>query len=94
MQYHARLSIVDLSDRANQPFQSSDKRYSLLYNGEIVGKITSGTQSPTLNSGIGLGYVQKHYSKIGTELHMLVRGKKLKCKIVKSPFYSKGSLKN
>jgi len=35
MQYHARLSIVDLSDRANQPFQSSDKRYSLLYNGEI-----------------------------------------------------------
>ena len=35
MQYHSRLSIVDLSDRANQPFQSSDKRYSLLYNGEI-----------------------------------------------------------
>ena len=36
MQYHSRLSIVDLSDRANQPFQSSDKRYSLLYNGEIM----------------------------------------------------------
>ena len=35
MQYHSRLSIVDLSNRANQPFQSSDKRYSLLYNGEI-----------------------------------------------------------
>ena len=70
------------------------KGYELLYNGEIVGKVTSGTQSPTLNSGIGLGYVQKNYSKIGTELHMLVRGKKLKCKIVKSPFYRKGSLKN
>ena len=59
-----------------------------------VGKITSGTQSPSLNSGIGLGYVQKIYSKIGTELEMLVRGKKLKCKIVKPPFYRKGSLKN
>ena len=70
------------------------KGYELVYNGEIVGKVTSGTQSPTLNSGIGLGYVQKNYSKIGTELHMLVRGKKLKCKIVKSPFYRKGSLKN
>ena len=70
------------------------KGYELLYNGEIVGKVTSGTQSPTLNSGIGLGYVQKNYSKIGTELHMLVRGKKLKCKIVKPPFYRKGSLKN
>ena len=70
------------------------KDYELLYNGEIVGKITSGTQSPTLNSGIGLGYVKKNYSKIGTELEMLVRGKKLKCKIVKPPFYRKGSLKN
>ena len=70
------------------------KGYDLLYDDEIIGKITSGTQSPTLNSGIGIGYVQKNCSKTGMVLHMLVRGKKLTCKIVESPFYREGSLKN
>ena len=70
------------------------KGYDLFYNDTMIGKITSGTQSPTLNVGIGLGYVQKDFSKIGVELYMLVRGKKIKCKIVDSPFFRKGSLKN
>ena len=70
------------------------KGYELFYNDTMIGKITSGTQSPTLNVGIGLGYVQKDFSKIGIELYMLVRGKKIKCKIVDSPFFREGSLKN
>ena len=32
---HTRLSIIDLNDRSNQPFQSSDGRYTLVFNGEI-----------------------------------------------------------
>lgn len=54
--------------------------------GNIVGHVTSGTQSPVLNKGIGMGYVSKAYSAFGTEIYILVRGKRLKAEIVKMPF--------
>ncbi|MFA5326175.1 MAG: glycine cleavage system aminomethyltransferase GcvT [Prolixibacteraceae bacterium] len=54
--------------------------------GNLIGKVTSGTMSPVLNKGIGMGYVNKAYSAIGTEVFMNVRNKLLKAKIVKLPF--------
>jgi len=54
--------------------------------GNIIGRVTSGTMSPVLNKGIGMAYVHKAYSAIGTEVFLNVRGKMLKAKIVKMPF--------
>ena len=54
--------------------------------GNVIGRVTSGTMSPILNKGIGMAYVHKAYSAIGTEVYLNVRGKALKAKIVKMPF--------
>lgn len=54
--------------------------------GNKIGEVTSGTQSPVLNKGIGMGYIAKEYSAIGTEIYLNVRNKLLKAKIVKLPF--------
>jgi len=51
--------------------------------GNVIGRVTSGTMSPVLNKGIGMAYVHKAYSAIGTEVYLNVRGKALKAKIVK-----------
>ena len=56
--------------------------------GVTIGKVTSGTQSPMLNKGIGMGYIVKEYSAFGTEIFVKVRNKLLKAKIVKIPFVS------
>jgi len=56
--------------------------------GQIIGYVTSGTQSPMLNKGIGMGYVAKEYSAFGTEIYVKVRNKLLKAKVVKVPFVS------
>lgn len=59
-------------------------------NGEIIGKVTSGTISPMLNIGIGLGYVQIAYSNLDSEICIQIRNQTEKAKIVKLPFYEKG----
>lgn len=53
--------------------------------GNVIGKVTSGTQSPMLGIGIGLGYVATANSKVGTEIFVDVRGKALKAVIAKLP---------
>ena len=58
-------------------------------NGTIIGHVTSGTMSPSMKIGIGLGYVPTNFSTIDTEIFIVVRGKLLKAKIVKLPFYKK-----
>jgi aminomethyltransferase len=55
-------------------------------NGEPVGRVTSGTQSPMLDKGIGMGYVKTSFSKPGTEIFVKVRDKKLKAQVAKLPF--------
>ena len=52
-----------------------------------IGKISSGTQSPSLNRGIGLGYVKKDFSNVGQEVKIQIRDKFIPAKIVKLPFY-------
>jgi aminomethyltransferase len=54
--------------------------------GITIGQITSGTQSPSLNKAIGMGYVKTKYAVIDTEINIKVRDKLLKAKIVKIPF--------
>jgi aminomethyltransferase len=54
--------------------------------GEIIGRVTSGTQSPTLQKPIAMGYVSKDYAKINTEVFIKIRDKLLLAKVVKMPF--------
>ncbi len=54
--------------------------------GTPIGKITSGGPSPTLKKNIAMGYVPTAFSKNGTELGVLVRGKTMKAKVEKMPF--------
>ncbi|MCS6934173.1 MAG: glycine cleavage system aminomethyltransferase GcvT [Chitinophagales bacterium] len=54
--------------------------------GEEIGKVTSGTQSPTLQKAIGLGYVKTPYSAPGTEIFVEIRGAITKATVVKTPF--------
>lgn len=57
--------------------------------GNIIGKVTSGTQSPTLNKAIGMGYVSKEFSKADTEIFIMIRDKAIKAKVCKIPFLKK-----
>jgi aminomethyltransferase len=54
--------------------------------GNEIGKVTSGTQSPSLQKAIGLGYVATEYSAFESEIYVEVRDKLLKAKVVKVPF--------
>jgi aminomethyltransferase len=54
--------------------------------GNEIGKVTSGTQSPSLQKAIGLGYVTSDFSSFDTEIYIEVRDKLLKAKVVKVPF--------
>lgn len=54
--------------------------------GNVIGEVTSGTQSPSLNKAIGLGYVSASHSKIDSEIFIEIRDKVIKAKVVKIPF--------
>jgi len=55
--------------------------------GNTVGKVTSGTQSPSLQKAIGMGYVNNEFAKEGSEIFINIRDNKVKAKVVKPPFY-------
>lgn len=55
--------------------------------GNVIGRVTSGTQAPSLQKAIGMGYVTKEFSKEGTEIYISIRNNKVKAKVVKFPFY-------
>ncbi|TXH21659.1 MAG: glycine cleavage system aminomethyltransferase GcvT [Chitinophagaceae bacterium] len=54
--------------------------------GNIIGQVTSGTQAPSLNKAIGLGYVSTDLSGIGTDINIKVRDKLIPAKVTKLPF--------
>ncbi|MFZ5434657.1 MAG: glycine cleavage system aminomethyltransferase GcvT [Calditrichota bacterium] len=58
-------------------------------NSTVIGHVTSGTVSPSLNKGIALGYVPVNLSSIGTELQMDCRGRMFTAHVVKTPFYQR-----
>jgi len=55
--------------------------------GNKIGKVTSGTQSPSLQKAIGMGYVKNEFAKEGTEIFINIRDSKIKAQVVKPPFY-------
>ncbi|WP_225036538.1 glycine cleavage system aminomethyltransferase GcvT [Winogradskyella sp. SM1960] len=56
-------------------------------NGKTIGKVTSGTMSPSLGYGIGMGYVPKVFSKVDSKIFIQVRKKAIPATVVKPPFY-------
>lgn len=54
--------------------------------GNTIGKVTSGTQAPSLNKAIGLGYVTLSHAAIDTEIFIDIRNNPVKAKVVKFPF--------
>jgi len=57
-------------------------------NGNRIGQVTSGTQSPSLNKAIGLGYVSKKYALPGSVFGVQIRNKNITAKVVPLPFYT------
>ncbi|MGV8947507.1 MAG: glycine cleavage system aminomethyltransferase GcvT [Lutibacter sp.] len=54
---------------------------------EVIGTVTSGTMSPSLKKGIGMGYVKTAYAKLGTKIFIQIRDKAIPAEVVKLPFY-------
>ena len=57
--------------------------------GNVVGIVTSGTQSPSLGIAIGMGYVPSALAAVDSEIYIRIRNKDIKAKVVKMPFYKK-----
>ncbi|MEK6451760.1 MULTISPECIES: glycine cleavage system aminomethyltransferase GcvT [Myroides] len=57
--------------------------------GNVIGKVTSGTQSPSLGKGIGMGYVPVALAAEGSEIFIRIRKNDVEAKVVKTPFYKK-----
>jgi aminomethyltransferase len=64
--------------------------YPVVHGGEIVGEVTSGTWSPTLEQPIALAYVPPALARLGTQLAVQIRGKDEPAEVVKRPFYRRG----
>jgi len=73
------MALVD-KGIARQGYEITDKE------GRVIGRITSGTQSPSLGKAIALGYVEKQYSAIQSEVYIKVRDKSLLAIVAKVPF--------
>jgi aminomethyltransferase len=78
-----KLVGFEMIDRGipRHDYQISDEQ------GNAIGRVTSGTQSPSLQKAIGMGYVDKEFAKEGTEIFIDIRNNKIKAKVVKFPFY-------
>ncbi|MBD2862408.1 glycine cleavage system aminomethyltransferase GcvT [Paenibacillus oceani] len=67
--------------RSHYPVYSAD--------GRQIGEVTTGTQSPTFKRNVGLALIETLHAEIDTELFVEIRGKKLKAKVVPTPFYKR-----
>jgi aminomethyltransferase len=63
--------------------------YPIWVNGANAGVVTSGTQSPSLGIGIGMGYVSPEFAKSGTQIEIEIRGKRFTAVVVSKPIYKK-----
>ncbi len=74
-------------------FKMTDKsapprpHYPIWVNGAAVGEVVSGTQSPSLNNGIGMGYVPTEFAKVGTAIEIEIRGRRSSAVVVQKPIY-------
>lgn len=56
---------------------------------EVVGKVTSGTQSPSLGKALGMAYLPSDVSEVGREFFVQIRKKAARARVVELPFYSR-----
>ncbi|MED4989268.1 glycine cleavage system aminomethyltransferase GcvT [Parageobacillus toebii] len=63
--------------------------YKVFANGEEIGFVTTGTQSPTLKKNIGLALIKTEFTEMDTEVEVEIRGKRLKAKVTATPFYKR-----
>ncbi len=82
----SRLVAFEMRERA-----IPRKDYEIYVGDAKIGAVTSGCFSPSLQKGIGLGYVKHGFTKVGTELAVMIRGKNIPAVVVKPPFYKHGS---
>ena len=82
-----RIFCFSMLDRAI-PRKGCD----IIHDGNTIGNVTSGTMSPIIKNGIGMGYIKQSHYKIDSKLKVNIRGKLKEAKIVKPPFYKYGSL--
>ena len=61
--------------------------YLIFKGDQRVGHVTSGAFSPCLGVGIGMGYVKREFSEVGSELEILIRGERARARVVETPFY-------
>lgn len=91
-EYHKNLKEIGVSKKL-VAFEMIDRgiprqHYEICdANENVIGEVTSGTQSPSLGKGIGLGYVKTEYSALDSDIYIKVRKNNLKAKVVKLPFY-------
>lgn len=57
--------------------------------GNVIGIVTSGTMSPSMGIGVGLGYVPTAFTAEGSEIYIQIRKNAVPAKVVKPPFYKK-----
>ena len=67
--------------------------YPVSLDGEVASEVRSGAMSPSLGVGIGTCYLPRGHTKAGTAIGIEVRGKTIPAEVVKTPFYTEGSLK-
>ena len=63
--------------------------YSILRQGEIIGRVTSGSYSPTLDTSIAMGYVLGRHASLGQVVDLDIRGRTVSARIVELPFYTR-----
>jgi aminomethyltransferase len=63
--------------------------YAIWSNGVPVGEVVSGTQSPSLGIGIGIGYVPAEFAKADTKIEIEIRGNRCAAVVVKKPIFQK-----
>ncbi|MBC7605669.1 MAG: glycine cleavage system aminomethyltransferase GcvT [Burkholderiales bacterium] len=80
-----KLVAFEMQDRAvpRHDYEIVDAK------GNVIGIVTSGTMSPSMNVGIGLGYVAVEHSAIDCEIYIRIRKNEVRAKVVKLPFYKK-----
>jgi aminomethyltransferase len=78
-----RLTAFEMVDKGipRQHYEICDAE------GKVIGEVTSGTMSPMLKKGIGMGYIKTGLNKVDMEVYIKVREKLLKAKVVKLPFF-------
>ncbi len=80
-----KLIAFKMADKSAPP----RPHYPIWVNGANVGEVTSGTQSPSLNLGIGMGYVPPEFAKPDTKIEIEIRGKRAGAIVVPKPIYRK-----